>query len=172
MFDYGAKWTPASFGTGVRSGEVTGALVGGLSLVLLSGNITSGLAAMGMREPPWGATSVATGSGFALAMARDRCLAVSLLPLAMEDGWHEDGYATTDVWDGFMVLELSGSALPSLLAQATSLDWSSSMRSAAISFAGLPAAAVFREDRHRLWLFLDTPNFPALQRWFATVIAA
>lgn len=167
MFDFGAKWTPAFLNPRSTNGAVTCFTVQGPSLVLVSGNIGAGLAALNLREP-LGATSIAGGDAFALAMSRDRCLAVSLYPLNVMEGWHEGGYAMTEMSDGMTVLELNGSGLSALLAQATALDWSSAMRSAAISFAGVAAAAVFRESASRLWLIVETPSLPAVQRWLAS----
>lgn len=107
MFDFGTKWKPAQFDVGVSGSDVTGSPVGELSLVVVSGNITTGLADLGLRKPPLGATSVAMEDSFALTMARDRCLAISLHPLAVTEGWHEGGYAVTEMSDGFSVLEFA-----------------------------------------------------------------
>ena len=169
MLDVGQKWSPAGFDPELSLPGLSVRKVPGLHLALVSGNTSACLARLGIAGPPLGATALAEGDGFALAMARDRCLAVSATPFALEEGWHAEGYAFTEVTDGFTPLSVTGSALMPLLAHATTNDWDTPTRSAAISFAGLAAAAVFRGDKGGLWLFVETPQLPYLQRWLSAL---
>lgn len=166
MFDFGKKWTPASFaldgGFGV---DLRVRTLAGLHLALVSGNTEAGLARLGIRGGPLGATAIAPAEPYALALARDRCLAVSPQSFTAADGWYPEGFALTAMNDAYVALEFSGRGLPDILAQATTLDWAQPTRSAAIVFAALPAAASFHGTAHTLRLFVETPLLPALARW-------
>lgn len=173
MFDFGKKWTPASFALeGGLGADLRVRTLTGLHFALVSGNTEAGLARLGIQGNPLGATSVAPPVPYALGLARDRCLAVSAQPLTAADGWHPEGFALTAASDAYVPLEFSGHALQQLLAEATTLDWSAPTRSAAIVFASLPAAASFHGTTHTLRLFLETPLLPALARWLETVCAS
>ena len=169
MFDFGAKWAPARFEEPDLWSGIEMRLVPGLRVVLASGDISSALRAFRMEGPALGATAVARGESFALAVARDRLLIVCSEATPFEDGW-VNGLALTEVTDGISVIALSGPALPELVSSATTLDWKQPTRSASITFAGLTAAAVFHGSSDRLWLFLDTPLVPALRAWITAAI--
>ena len=166
MFDFGTKWTPASFGLeGAFGDDLRVRTLSGLHLALVSGNIEAGLARLGIRGSPLGNTAIAPAEPYALGLVRDRCLAISPQPLTAADGWHVEGFALTAMSDAYAVLEFNGRGLPGLLSEATTLDWTAPTRSAAISFATLPAAASFHGATHTLRLFIETALLPALARW-------
>lgn len=172
MFDFGKKWTPASFTLeGGFGSDLRVRTLAGLHLALVSGNTEAGLARLGIRGGPLGATAIAPAEPYALGLARDRCLAVSSQPLTAADGWHPDGFALTSMSDAYGAVDFSGNGLPDLLAQATTLDWTQPTRSAAIVFAGLPAAASFHGAPHTLRLFIEAPLLPGLARWLQTASA-
>lgn len=134
---------PDLAGTGVLGVQA----VGGLSQTLVSGDLAawSGHAGIEVGRTP------APGRDYAVRVARDRVLAVTSGPLAAGAGWNAAGYATTDVTGGFQVLELSGDALPAILARATTLPGLDMSPSAAIQFAGVPVVAYLMESgRSRL----------------------
>ena len=173
MFDFGKKWTPARFDLEGAFGEdLRVRMLSGLHLALVSGDTEAGLARLGIRGSPLGATAIAPPEPYALALARDRCLAISPRPLTAADGWYPDGFALTAMSDAYAVLEFTGRGLPDLLAEATTLDWTAPTRSAAINFATLPTAASFHGTLHTLRLFIELPLLPALARWLETRLAS
>lgn len=171
MFDFGKKWTPASFTLEGAFGEdLRVRTLSGLHVALVSGNIGAGLTLLDIRVGPLGATSIAPAEPYALGLARDRCLAISPQPITAADGWYPEGFALTAMSDAYAVLEFTGRGLPGLLAEATTLDWTAPTRSAAISFATLPAAASYHGSGHVFRLCVETPLLPALARWLETAL--
>lgn len=167
MFDFGSKWTPAAFDKTLvwEAEDLSVRLCHGLHLNLVSGNTAAGLAKFGHDSPPIGVTAVAASGAYALAMARDRCLAVSEAPFPAAEGWFEEGYAITAMTDAYAALEFRGTGVLRILARATTLDWSQPARSAAISFAGVAAAASFCGDRQAFRMFVETPLLPYVLQW-------
>ncbi len=172
MFDFTRKWTPARFDGSDDGAGSEMRIVPGLQLLLLSGNTSSALLELGIQGQGLGATSVASGDAFALAIARDRLLVVASRPTLLDEGWRAGGFALTEATDGISIVEFSGTGLLRLLNMATTVDWEQPTRSAAISFAGLPAAAAFYHGKDRLWLFIETPLLPTLRAWFAIANAS
>ena len=173
MFDFGKKWTPASFTLEGAFGEdLRVRMPSGLHLALVSGNIEAGLTRLDIRVGPLGATSIAPAEPYALGLARDRCLAISPRPLTAADGWYPEGFALTAMSDAYAVLEFTGRGLPGLLAEATTLDWQAPTRSAAMSFATLPAAASYHGSGHGFRLCVEIPLLPPLACWLAASSAS
>lgn len=171
MFDFGEKWTPAApVGEwAIDAGAIEVRPRAGIFLYLMSGNLAAGLAELGLDPSPIGATSVAPAVPYALATARDRCLVVSPAPMPNADGWVSAGYATTEMTGGLAAIDLRGPGLSDILSQATTLDWRTPAKSAAISFAGVTAFASFLEHRDAVRIIVETPTVPYLCRWMQAV---
>jgi hypothetical protein len=172
MFDFGAKWTPATpLAEGRHDLEgVTVDVRTALHLAFISGNFRAGLAALGLEPQPIGATAIARPPAYALAAARDRVLVVSEVPLASAEGWNAEGFAVTGMDGGLVALDLEGARLETLLGQATSFDWNATSRSAAIQFAGHFCLASRIGDRTRLRLLVETSLVEYVRHWIASAL--
>lgn len=173
MFDFGQKWRPASFDESgfTQTADLSVKITRNLHLTMLSGDISSGLQLLGVCSAPLGATAVAVEESYAIALARDRCIVVLQAPSGADKGWQSEGYAITDVTDGFTVIELRGLGLMRLLNKATTLDWALPTNSAAISFAGVGAAATFLGDRDAVRLMIETSLVPFVLLWIKAASA-
>ena len=171
MFDFGDKWTAAEpfESRALEMGDLTITIRTTLPIHLVSGNLAAGLAAFGLTRKTLGANDAAGSGSHALAIARDRCLVVSGDPRSAPDGWLEGGYFVTTMTGGLIAVEIGGAGLSRCLAEATTLDFTQAMRSAAIVFAGILAFASFADDRRTFRLFIEAPMLPALCRWLNAV---
>ncbi len=153
------KWTPATplSEAGVDVNGVQVRFRTDLRLYLLSGDVAAGLAGLGAVE--------------ALAIARDRRLLGAPQPLNAEEGWRAAGWVLTEISDGFVAVEIGGPALRALLAQATSIDLSQPLASAAISFAGVNAYGSLVEGGAAARIFVEAALAPYVRLWIEAVAA-
>lgn len=172
MLDFGQKWEPASFDETGFANTDTVNLVRAPSrqILMVSGNVGRGLASLGITTHPLGATDVIVEEPYAVALARDKCLAVVPSATSVEEGWHPDGYAVTDATDGYIGFDISGAGLSGLLKRATALDWSQPTRSSAISFGHATVVTAFLRDRDSIRLLIETPMVPSILLWIKTTI--
>lgn len=114
---------------------------------LVSGNLEAFAAKAGLANTGTGAFAEASGDCYALRVARDRMLVVNV---AVDGGWHPDGYAATDVSAVYHVFEIEGPGLDALIGEATAMDPAIGSPSAAVLFAGQQAVAYYHGGRLRL----------------------
>lgn len=138
----------------------------GLNQYLVSGNLDAWSKASGTPGQGTGAFGTAEGDTYAVQVARDRLLVVSVGPINSEPGWHDGGFGVTVVSAGLQIFEVEGSAINALVARATTLDPSRPSASAAISFAGADAV-VYRHDE-KLRIHVDRGLGIYLWTWMET----
>ena len=166
MFDFGSKWTPAAplADDAIEADGLAIAFRSGMSLCLVSGDVSAALSRLGLGARALGITDAAEAADYALAIARDRCLVVTQMSRDVPEGWSDAGFCITDVTDGYVAVELAGPALQAILSQATTLDWTQPSRSAAIQFSGVTAYGSWA-SRGVARLFIETPMAPYLRAW-------
>lgn len=170
MRDLAEKWSemPRWASHALEAPGLTVRTLTGLSQLLVSGDLDAWNRKAGMQGPGVGALAVAAGDPYAVRLARDRILAIATSPFAIQPGWHDEGFAVTQVNAGLHVFQISGPSLPGLIARAVTVDPANAGPSAALSFAGV-AASVYRhqgDDTVRvhvdrglagyLWTWLET----------------
>ena len=163
-----AKWTPTPDWRAARLArpDWRAAPVLGLHQTLLSGDLAAGFAALSPKLESVGLWRIAPAPA-AIRIARDRALVVSSQAPVLPWGWHDAGWAATDASDAFIVFELAGAALRSLVAEATSADLDADSPSAAIQFAGV-AALLYRATEDCARLHVEFPFAPYVWRWLET----
>lgn len=138
--------------------------VAGLHQMLVSGDLDAWNAAAGLSGHGVGALALATGKAWQLRLARNRLLAVSEKPFAMEPGWH-NGFAATRMDGALHVFEIEGKGIDGVIANAMTLDPDAKSPSAAVLFAGVNAI-VYRYDAvDRLRVHVDRGLAPYLWEW-------
>jgi len=165
MRDLTPNWPPVpdwrtarldSLDIGVRTLPVT-------AQHLVSGNLAVFAARAGLRDQGAGAFAETAGERYALRVARDRMLVVNGLADALDGGWHEDGYAVTDVSAMYHVLEIEGAGMDALIGEATAMDPAAQSPSAMVMFAG-QQAVVYRHEG-RLRVHVERGFAPYLWQW-------
>jgi len=135
---------------------------------LVSGNLAAFADKAGLPDQSVGAFAETHGDSYALRVARDRMFVVNGAAGAMDGGWHEDGYAVTDVSAMYHVFEIEGDGIDALIGEATAMDPASQSASAMILFAGQQAVVYYHQGRLRvhvergfapyLWQWLEDRN--------------
>ncbi|QRM57834.1 hypothetical protein [Sinorhizobium sp. BG8] len=168
MLDNSRKWQPepdwAAAALKGRTLEVRA--VPGLQQRLVSGGIDRFLARHELGKDV-GALGIASGDRYAVRVARDRLLAVSIPSSECADGWHDAGYGVTTVGSGLRVFEARGEGVPDLLARATTIDPGNPGPCAALQFCGLTCTVYFHEDTHTLRVHVDRGLAAYLWEWLA-----
>lgn len=178
MFDRGEFWSAVPAwrdavlqGAGVRVAPVETAAV-----FQLSGAAEAVLAQIGVARIH-GPRERCEDSRYALRLAPDSVLLVDTAPTgdsgdgaaALLPGWHEGGAAVTDLSDGILCIEVSGSRALELLALGTEYPFDTPQtapnESARLLFAGFRVAIARRPDGWRL--HVERPWAPALWHWLA-----
>lgn len=152
--------------------EVPGLRIGpvaGLHQRLISGDLAAWADASGVDGIGVGAFGAAQGVRYAARLARDRLLVVSEAALAIDTGWHAQGFAATEISAGLQVFEVEGPALDAFIARGTTLDQRQASASAALSFAGV-SAIVYRHEG-RLRIHVDRGLAAYLWTWMETAAA-
>ena len=117
MRDRGQFWTPAPDRSAVLEGKGFFARrVSGLGQTLVSGDLAAAIASLAPRAREVGLWGVAAGDTYSVRIARDRALLVTPSPLGIEPGWR-DGFVATPCDDAWAVIEMSGEALPDIVAE-------------------------------------------------------
>ncbi len=112
--------------------------------------------------------SADAGDRYALRLAPDRLLFVSVDGAATDGvtfGWSEDGCAITDVSDGYVLLDITGSAAPELMRLGALHDFEakSDTASAAMLFAGQRVILARIQQGWRL--HVERPHAAAIWQW-------
>ena len=166
MRDRGKFWTPAPDWSVPLAGEGFSArCISGLGQILVSGDLAAATAALAPGAGEVGLWQVAAGECYRVRIARDRALLVTPSPLAVEPGWRS-GYAATPCDDAFAVIEISGAALPDIMAEAVAADLDAGSRSAAVQFAG-STALVYRTAPQVARLHIESPLAAWLWAWLS-----
>jgi hypothetical protein len=130
---------------------------------LVSGNLEGFAAKAGLPDQGAGAFAEVSGERYALRIARDRILMVNGRADALDPGWHEDGYAVTDVSAMYHVFEIEGGGMDALIGEAMFIDPNGQSPSASTMFAG-QGAIVYRHDG-RLRVHVERGFAPFLWQW-------
>jgi heterotetrameric sarcosine oxidase gamma subunit len=163
MLDRGLFWSPVpdwSRAT-IRHEELSIAAFAPQVAWLVSGNLTAFLERRSVRFGD-------VGDRYALRLAPDRLLFVSMDGAATDDiafGWSKDGCAITDVSDGYVLLDISGSAARELMRLGALHDFEAQADtgSAAMLFAGQRVILARIQQGWRL--HVERPNAAAIWQW-------
>src|SRR3569833_1324441 len=163
-----AKWTPVPDWSTARLTRPgwNAAYVEGQFQTLISGDLAAAFAGLDPQPVSVGLWGMAAAPA-TVRIGRDRALLVASQPFASGWGWRQDGWAATDASDAFRVLSLSGPALRSVIAEATSADIDAGSPSAAIQFAGVPAL-LYRVAEREARLHVEASFAPYVWRWLET----
>ena len=167
MRNLAEKWPAApDFATATLNKDgVTVRTLGGLSQLLISGDLTAWSKAWGLAGEGVGAGAVVHGDKYLVRMARDRILAVGDQPFRIAAGWHEAGFAVSVVDAGLRVFEIEGPGLTALVARATMLDPGHASRSASVLFAGINVLFYRFGNADRARLHIERGFAPYLWEW-------
>jgi sarcosine oxidase gamma subunit len=163
-----AKWSPAPDWRAARltRSDWSAAPADDLSQLLISGNLAAALATFEPAPVSVGLWQIAPTGG-AIRIARDRALLVAAQALAAPAGWQAAGWVATDASDAYRVIEIAGSALRAIVAEAVSADLDAGSPSAAILFAGVPAL-LYRTGETRARLHVEAALAPYVWRCLET----
>lgn len=130
---------------------------------LVSGNLAAFSASAGIEGTGVGGFGRVEGETYALRLARDRLLAVNAPAASASPGWHQEGFAATDVSAMYHVFEIEGDGIPALLEEALLIDPRNAGPSAIVVFAGQQVIAYHHGDRLRL--HIERGMAPYLWQW-------
>ncbi|HEY4163518.1 MAG TPA: hypothetical protein VGM59_10685 [Dongiaceae bacterium] len=171
MADRGKFWSPIpDWETAAidRGGFRIVAVIDNNPLHLVSGNLErfiaqAGLTAIGPRD-------CCDGRRYALRLALDRLLLTGGEP-SPAIGWSVDGYAVTDVTDGYLRFDVTGREADEVMAFGGHYDWQSREvrphESATMLFAGLKTIVGRLETGWRL--HIERSLAPTLWRWLEKI---
>ncbi|TMQ32703.1 MAG: hypothetical protein E6K70_17095 [Planctomycetota bacterium] len=167
MRNLAEKWPPAPEWTSTKLNQdgLSVRTLGGLSQLLVSGDLTAWAQASGLAGEGVGAGAVASDDKYMVRIARDRVLAVGERPFPIAAGWHEAGFAVSVVDAGLHVFEIEGPGLAGLVARATALDPGQASRSASVLVAGVNGLFYRFGNPNRGRLHVDRGLAPYLWEW-------
>jgi hypothetical protein len=153
-------WTVAE----IRRDDWRARAVLGLGQILVSGRTAGAIDALAPGAPETGLWGLVEANPYVVRIARDRAVIVSAEPLAVEPGWHADGWAATPADDVYAVLEIDGPGLSALVSEATAADLDAGSPSAAIMFAGI-ACLLYRIGPTTARLHVERPLATYVWHW-------
>ena len=130
---------------------------------LVSGNLAGFSAKVHLPDEGAGAFGHVSGERYALRIARDRVLVVNGPAEAMDAGWHEDGYAVTDVSAMYHVFEITGDGIEAMIGEAMFIDPNGQSASASTMFAGQGAVVYYHDGRLRV--HIERGFAPFIWQW-------
>ncbi|MHA6687238.1 hypothetical protein [Mesorhizobium sp. A556] len=157
------EWSSAR----IEGGGAAAKSVAGLYQMLVSGDLDAWNTAADLSGHGVGALALATGKAWQVRLARDRLLAVSEKPFAVEPGWHGD-FATTRMDGALHIFEIEGKGLDGVIANAMTLDPAGKSPSAAVLFAGVNAIVYRYGADDRLRIHVDRGLAPYLWEWLGS----
>lgn len=165
MRDLTASWPPVSDWRTARldSPDFTVRTLPVTAQHLVSGNLAAFATRADLPDEGAGAFAETNGERYGLRVARDRMLVVDAPAEAVDGGWHEDGYAVTDVSAMYHVLEVDGEGIDALIGEATSMDPAAQSPSAMTLFAGQQAIVYYHQGRLRV--HIERGFAPYLWQW-------
>jgi sarcosine oxidase gamma subunit len=140
--------------------------VGGQFLV--SGALDQAAAAAGVDSGGAGALGRVSGTHFSVRLARDRLLIVSDDDAILTPGWHEEGYAVTEMTGAFTVFEISGPDAMDVVKRASTIETAIPSPSAAVNFAGIGAVLYRHGPDNAIRVHVERGLAAYLWQWFAT----
>jgi hypothetical protein len=170
MPDPMAKWTPVPDWRTVSivRGDWSARPILGYSMVLVAGDMSAALGALAGETVGLGYLATAEREdAYAIRIARDRALLVSIEPILAAFGWQAGGWSATPAESAYGIIEIGGEALDTILAEATAVDVGSNRRSAAVLFAGITCLVV-RMPTGAARLHAEIGHLPYLWRWLET----
>ena len=144
-----------------QCGNTTVTCLDAVDALLVSGDMTRFAEHQGQIRSV-GLGQAAPDGPFLLRLARDRALWVEPGNARPPDGWH-DGFAISAAGDAYAIIQLLGDSARHLLAQGTSTNLHTPSPSAALLFAGEPAALCRRGDAW--WLWVTRSHLPYHWQW-------
>lgn len=139
MRDRSGFWpTPPVSGAQLHGMGLSVCLLAPVPQVMVSGALDRFLTLQGMA-PPVGLLGQVPSAQYGLRLARNRMLAVGLRQDHATAGW-QDGFATTPMTGALAVLDIQGPGAMDLFARASAIAPRCHSPSAALIFAGMPAA--------------------------------
>ena len=167
MLDRGLFWSPVPDWpqAGIRHEGLSVAALAPLAAWLVSGDIAAFLQRRGLRFGD-------AGNCYALRLAPDRLLFMSMDEAkGVTFGW-SDGCAVTDVSDGYVLLDITGPAAPELMRMGALHDFEavSATASAAMLFAGQRVIMARIPQGWRL--HVERPNAAAIWQWLQRAASA
>jgi sarcosine oxidase gamma subunit len=170
MADRGQFWSPIPDWASValkRDGVRIAPVLHGDFMHMISGDLDRFLAKAGLMCI--GPRDRGDGRNYSLRLAPDRLLAVGTASL--ETGWSADGFAVSDVTDGYLRFDILGSGADAVMAFGGHYDWESRearpQESAAMLFAGLKTIVGRLESGWRL--HIERSLAPNLWRWLEKI---
>ncbi|MGD9915027.1 MAG: hypothetical protein AB7S80_13170 [Rhizobiaceae bacterium] len=169
MRDHEETWArlPSS-PSGIDRAGITVRELGGLSQLLVSGEIGKAARLAGIDGTGVGALGSASGERYAVRVARDRMLIVATAALSIGDGWHEDGFAVTAMSAGLTVFEIGGDLADDVVRRATTLSLSNPGPCAATRFADINGFLYRHEGALRL--HVDRGLAAYVWQWLETLL--
>ena len=128
--------------------------IAGLKQWMVSGNLAAWNEVSGNSGPGVGALGLTEATTYQVRLARDRLLAINY-ERELSPGWHEGGFAVTDMSAAFHVFEFSGLGISDIVLRATTLDPSNPGPSVTASEGCPQVGADYRRQRHRSGSNLD-----------------
>ncbi len=168
-YDAATKWTPWPEWREARleRNGWTAYAISGLGQTLVSGRLAAARTELASGATEVGLWQLAEGGELMVRIARDRALIVTEGSPGVLPGWRAEGYAASPADDAWVVLEISGSGLRELVAEAVTADLDAGSRSAAIPFAGA-TCLLYRTRNDRARLHVETGLAPYVWRWLET----
>lgn len=140
----------------------------GLEQIYVSGRFARAAEITGVDAVGVGALALATGPAYSVRLASDRLLIVGDNPLRLSSGWHDDGFAVSDMSAGLAVIDLTGEDADEIIRRATTLAITGESRSAAVTFAGISAILYRHELPGKIRLHVDAALCPYVIDWLTT----
>jgi sarcosine oxidase gamma subunit len=170
MFDRSEFWSPLPVWREARleGHALTITPVAIASAWLLSGESTVLLARAGITASS-GPRDVVRGERYALRLAPDRLLLLNAGATVEHFGWQTDGWALSDVSDGWIAVDVLGEGAAAFMAQGSEYVFAAppvaAQESAQLLFGGLKVAVSRRPAGWRL--HVERPWAAALWHWLA-----
>jgi len=142
----------------------------GLTQYMVSGNLQAAAKRVGVDADGVGAMGLASGARYTVRLARDRLLIVCDENGLLEHGWHDSGYAVTEMSAALEIFELSGPVARDVVKRATTLSHGGTSPCAATIFAGVTACVYRYGDDHTVRIHLDRGLAPYLWNWTAVTL--
>jgi len=171
MRDLGQVWAAIPDAQAMRLETAIGTVrrVESLAQVVVSGNIAAAAQGVGVDSVGAGALGLVSGDRYSVRLARDRLLIVSTDGLSLTPGWHDAGYAVTDM-SALAVFEIDGQLADEIVARATTLPLSGPSPSATVLFAGISTHLYRHTDHASVRVHVDPSQAAYVWEWFNTVL--
>jgi sarcosine oxidase gamma subunit len=137
---------------------------------LISGALGKAATSAGVDQTGVGAFGQTSGAHYSVRIARDRLLVVSNAEIDLVPGWHQDGYAVTDMTGALTVFEISGRNAVDIVKRATDVPLEPPSPSAAVIFAGVSVLLYRHVSKTTIRIHVDCGLAPYLWQWFEMTV--